>query len=172
MQVNVRVPQLHRRGNWVAWEAKIGAYLSLRTPPLDGYLYSPPEEDDEEQALADKQCRSTIILYIDDDLTKVIRGCTYAHEAFTSLKQVLLHELKVRGQICNQNITKLTQGSRSTDDYLSEAQSLMIEAQDINEITYMKNLCSRLIMGLNSRLLNLLGDNLMIMVETSLRLEV
>jgi hypothetical protein len=60
-----------------------------------------------------------------------------------------------------------SQGKRSTYAYLRHAQSLMIEAQDGGETTYMRNLCARVTKGLNPKLLNLLY-NLMTTLETSL----
>jgi hypothetical protein len=84
------------------------------------------------------------------------------------LKVAFLHLQVVRGQMVNQQITDLSQGRKSTDEYLREAQSLMIEAQDIGEPTYMRNLCARVVKGLNHKLLNLLADNLMTIVDSNL----
>jgi transposase InsO family protein len=168
MQTRVSVPSLSRNGNWVAWEVKIAAYLSSLTPPLDEFLYRRPTEGDEDERDADKKCRNILILHVDSDLCTDIKSCVTASEAFDTLKVSLLHQLAVRGQIINQKISELHQGKRSTDAYLRHAQSLMIEAQDVGETTYMRNLCARVIKGLNPKLLNLLADNLMTTIETSL----
>jgi hypothetical protein len=168
MQTRVSVPSLSRNGNWVAWEVKIAAYLSSLSPPLDEFLYRRPTDGDDDEKDADKKCRNILILHVDSDLCTDIKSCVSASEAFDTLKVALLHQLAVRGQIINQKISELHQGKRSTDAYLRHAQSLMIEAQDVGETTYMRNLCARVIKGLNPKLLNLLADNLMTTVETSL----
>jgi hypothetical protein len=144
------------------------AYLSLRTQPLDKYLSTRADSTVAEEKEQDRQCRSILILYVDDDLAADIRGCTTAHEAYHVLKNVLLHEKEVRGQILNQKITPLSQGSRSSDDYVRDAQSLMIEASDLMETTYMRNICSQLVLGLVPASNNVLLDNLMTLIETKL----
>jgi transposase InsO family protein len=168
MQAKVTVPQLSRQGNWVSWEVKISAYLSLKSPPLDKYLLSPPNVVDADELEQDRQCRAILVLYVDGDLAASIKGTLTAYESYKVLKNVLLHALEVRGQILNQKITQLRQGARSTDEYVTAAQSLMIEAQDVGETTYMKNLCSQVILGLESKARISLADNLMQIVETNL----
>jgi hypothetical protein len=161
MNARVEVPLLRRSSNWVAWAAKMTAFLSLRTTPVHQYLTREPIEGDEAERAQDQICLNTIILYIDDELTTDISGCLTACEAFSALKQTILHEVQVRGQICNQRISALSQSSTTIEAYLKRAQSLMVEAQDIGEATYMRNLCSRVILGLKPTLLKSLGDNLM-----------
>jgi hypothetical protein len=168
MQAKVSVPLLIRKGNWVAWEIKITAYLSLKSPPLHKYLISPPDPSSNDEVEQDRQCRSILILYVDDDLASDIRASVTAHASYKVLKNVLLHEKEVRGQILNQKISSLLQGVRSSDDYVREAQSLMIEAHDLGETTYMRNICSQLILGLAPAAKNILLDNLMTLIETNL----
>jgi hypothetical protein len=79
MQANVTVPI---KGNWVAWEIKITAYLSLRSPPIYKYLLSPPDPANEVEKDRDRHCRSILILYVDDDLASDRRGSLTAHESF------------------------------------------------------------------------------------------
>jgi hypothetical protein len=168
MQARVDVPLLHRTSNWVAWSTKITAFLSLRPTPVHEFLTRRPTQGDADEEEKDRVCLNHIILYIDDDLTTDVHGCLPASEAFSTLKQTILHQLQVRGQICNQRISQLQQFSCSIDHHLKQAQELMVEAQDINEPTYMKNLCSRVILGLELTLLKALGDNLMNLVETGI----
>jgi hypothetical protein len=171
MNARVEVPLLRRSSNWVAWAAKMTAFLSLRTRPVQQYLTREPIEGDDAERAQDQICLNTIILYIDDELTTDISGCLTACEAFSALKQTILHEVQVRGQICNQRISALSQSSTTIEAYLKRAQSLMVEAQDIGEATYMRNLCSRVILGLKPTLLKSLGDNLMSLVEAEISAE-
>jgi transposase InsO family protein len=168
MQAKVAVPLLTRKGNWIAWETKISAYLALKSPPLSAYLHNPPNPSDANEKEQDRQCRAILILYVDDDLASDIRASATANESYEILKNVLLHEKEVRGQILNQRISALHQGTQNSDDYVREAQKLMIEAQDLGETTYMRNVCSQLVMGLAPTVKNVLLDNLMTVIETKL----
>jgi hypothetical protein len=168
MQTRVSVPSLSRNGNWVAWEVTITANLSSLTPPLDEFLYRLPTEGDDDERNSDKMCRNILMLHVDSDLCTDIKSCVTASEALDTLKVSPLHQLAVRGQIINQKISELHQGAHSTDAYLRHAQSIIIEAQAVGETTNMRNLCASVIKGLNPKLLNLLADNFMTTIDTSL----
>jgi transposase InsO family protein len=176
MQSKVSLPILTRKGNWVAWETKITAYLSLKCPLISKFLTNPPDATNADGKEQDRRCRSFLILHVNDDrkiicvddLAADIRSSITAHASYKILKNILLHEKEVRGQILNQKISSLPQGVRSSDDYVREVQSLMIEAQDLGEPTYMRNICSQLILGLAPAAKNVLLDNLMTLIERNL----
>jgi hypothetical protein len=93
MNARVEVPLLRRSSNWVAWAAKMTAFLSLRTIPVHQYLTREPIEGDDAERAEDQLCLNTIILYInDDEVTTDISGCLTACEAFSALQQKILHE--------------------------------------------------------------------------------
>jgi hypothetical protein len=171
MSTRAIIPVLTRSGSFKDWSVKLEAFLKLQEPQLHSYLHRRPQEGDVNEAALDDKGLSHIQLHTDASLSSVLSSCVHANETYEVLAQQMQAALQIRKSVNNARITKLCQGPRSVNKFLSEAQDLMCEARTIDIPAQMEQLCSQIVAGLRDDIRKSIGDSILFLAEENLTLD-
>jgi hypothetical protein len=154
-QGSIKIPVLKRNGSWEEKSRKFRARASLYDPPLEKWLKEEPASADpterEKENKEDAKLKSLMTLAVGGDMVSVVDYASSSKSAFKSLQNLCVKAEQVRRSVLSSNVEKLVQGKEeSVECHISRARQLMAEKQDFKAVASAKQLCLKIVTGLQT----------------------
>ena len=147
----LKIPKLSRDGDYREWAQMMKAYL-ITKGRLDKALTAEPRENDSAAEERDLLCLAHLQLHVTGPLQSVVARAKSAKAAWDALKEEYQGSLKSRQPQLVAQLTELSQGSKSTTDYVDKLLSLRDEFEALQMHASLPILASQFIRGLRDDL--------------------